>query len=71
MVRDAKDVLGVAPWLSIFPGLMILLTALAFNYLGDGLTDALDPRKRVLRAPPVGRPRARPGVADLGEVKVQ
>ena len=38
-------------WLATFPGLAILLTALAFNLLGDGLRDALDP-KRVL---PVNR----------------
>ncbi len=50
MVRDAKDVLSVAPWLSTFPGVLILLTALAFNYLGDGLSDALDPRRRRLKA---------------------
>ncbi len=50
MVRDAKDVLSVAPWLSTLPGLLILLTALAFNYLGDGLSDALDPRRRRLKA---------------------
>ncbi|HYM68081.1 MAG TPA: ABC transporter permease [bacterium] len=49
MVRDAKDVLSVAPWLSTLPGLMILLTALAFNYLGDGLADALDPHRRRLK----------------------
>lgn len=50
MVRDAKDVLSVAPWLSTLPGLLILLTALAFNYLGDGLSDAFDPRRRRLKA---------------------
>jgi peptide/nickel transport system permease protein len=49
MVRDSKDVLSVAPWLSSFPGILILLTALAFNYLGDGLSDALEPRRRRLK----------------------
>jgi peptide/nickel transport system permease protein len=49
MVRDAKDVLSVAPWLSTLPGILILLTALAFNYLGDGLSDAFDPRWRRLK----------------------
>jgi peptide/nickel transport system permease protein len=33
-----------APWLAIFPGLAISLTVLAFNLLGDGLRDALDPK---------------------------
>ncbi len=36
----------IAPWLIIFPGLTILLVALGFNLLGDGLRDALDPRLR-------------------------
>ena len=35
------------PWLMIWPGLMILLTTLAFNLLGDGLRDAFDPRARI------------------------
>jgi len=33
-----------APWLMLFPGLMITLTVLAVNFIGDGLRDALDPR---------------------------
>ena len=36
-----------APWLMIFPGLALFLTTLAFNLVGDGLRDALDPRKAV------------------------
>ncbi|MGC8875915.1 ABC transporter permease [Thermus sp.] len=35
-----------APWTMIFPGLFIMITVLAFNLLGDGLRDALDPRSR-------------------------
>ena len=35
-----------APWLTLFPGLAILLTCLALNLLGDELRDALDPRMR-------------------------
>jgi peptide/nickel transport system permease protein len=34
-------------WVGVFPGLMIALTVLAFNFLGDGLRDALDPRSRI------------------------
>jgi len=49
MVRDGKDVLPVNPWVSTLPGLMILLLALAFNYVGDGLRDALDPTLRSRR----------------------
>jgi peptide/nickel transport system permease protein len=35
-----------APWLLVFPGLTILIIALAFNLVGDGLRDVLDPRLR-------------------------
>jgi len=42
---DAKDNLDFAPHWAIFPGTAIFLTALSINYLGDGLRDALDPRK--------------------------
>ncbi len=38
------SIFTVAPWLMIFPGLFLLLTTLAFNLVGDGLRDALDPR---------------------------
>jgi peptide/nickel transport system permease protein len=48
MVSDGQDFMFLAPWLVIFPGLMILLTVLAFNLIGDGLRDALDPRARAL-----------------------
>jgi peptide/nickel transport system permease protein len=44
MIRDGAPVLLSAPWLSIFPGLAILLAVLAFNLLGDGVRDLLDPR---------------------------
>jgi peptide/nickel transport system permease protein len=33
-----------APWVAICPGLMILVTVMAINFVGDGLRDALDPR---------------------------
>jgi peptide/nickel transport system permease protein len=46
MLTEGKEVLGVAPWLSIFPGLAILLTVLGYNLLGEGLRDLLDPRLR-------------------------
>ncbi|HEY8657277.1 MAG TPA: ABC transporter permease [Candidatus Limnocylindria bacterium] len=44
MIRDGTTHLINAPWLSVFPGLAILLTVLAFNLLGDGLRDVLDPK---------------------------
>jgi peptide/nickel transport system permease protein len=39
-----KDYIHIAWWLSVFPGLSILVTVLAFNLLGEGLRDVLDPR---------------------------
>jgi peptide/nickel transport system permease protein len=42
---DAKDNLDFAPHWAIFPGAAIFLTVLSINYVGDGLRDALDPRK--------------------------
>jgi peptide/nickel transport system permease protein len=45
MLYDAKDRLDFAPHEALFPGAMIFLTVLAINYVGDGLRDALDPRK--------------------------
>jgi ABC-type dipeptide/oligopeptide/nickel transport system permease subunit len=44
MVFVAKDYLAVAPHLAMFPILAIFVTVLGFNFLGDGLRDALDPR---------------------------
>ena len=46
MIRDGTPHLLNAPWLSIFPGLAILMAVLAFNLLGDGLRDVLDPHLR-------------------------
>ena len=44
MVADGRDQLLNAWWISTFPGLAIVLTVVAFNLVGDGLRDALDPR---------------------------
>ncbi len=44
MIRDGTAHLSYAPWVSLFPGLAILITVLGFNLLGDGLRDVLDPR---------------------------
>ena len=46
LVSDGARVLAIFPWLVIFPGLALSLTLLAFNFLGDGLRDALDPQDR-------------------------
>jgi len=45
MLNEAKDKFQFYPHEALFPGLMIFLTVLAINYMGDGLRDALDPRK--------------------------
>lgn len=47
MLNNAQDFFTNAPWLAILPGLAITLSVLAFNFVGDGLRDALDPRQRV------------------------
>jgi peptide/nickel transport system permease protein len=46
MVAEGRTVLRKAPHITIFPGLLIVLVALAFGFVGDGLRDALDPRSR-------------------------
>lgn len=43
MISRGKEYLFSAPWVAIAPGIAILIVVLAFNYLGDGLRDALDP----------------------------
>ncbi len=47
MVSSGRDVLLQAWWVSTFPGLAIVFTVIAFNLMGDGLRDALDPRLRI------------------------
>jgi peptide/nickel transport system permease protein len=49
MVAEGQSYFTTAWWLVTFPGLAILLTAFAFNLLGDGLRDLLDPRRNFLR----------------------
>ena len=44
MLTGAQEQMTNAPLLMIWPGLMIFITVIAFNFLGDGLQDALDPR---------------------------
>ena len=44
MLTDARSQMTTQWWLTIFPGLMIVITALCVNFVGDGLRDALDPK---------------------------
>jgi peptide/nickel transport system permease protein len=46
ILNDGKANIEIAWWLSLFPGLAILITVLSYNLLGEGLRDALDPRLR-------------------------
>jgi peptide/nickel transport system permease protein len=47
IIGDGQDLLYTRPWVSIAPGIMIVLTVLSLNVLGDGVRDALDPRAKV------------------------
>ncbi len=44
MLLEGKNVLEIAPWMSLYPGLCILITVLGYNLLGESLRDILDPR---------------------------
>jgi len=46
MLATGKPYIEISPWVSVVPGLSIMLTVLGFNLLGDGMRDALDPRLR-------------------------
>jgi peptide/nickel transport system permease protein len=52
ILTDGKDSLEIAWWMTVYPGLAILVTVLSYNLLGEGIRDALDPRLRQSR---VGR----------------
>lgn len=49
MIQQGQSYYRAAPWLVIYPGLAIMITVFAFNLLGDGLRDALDPTQRGIR----------------------
>jgi peptide/nickel transport system permease protein len=46
MLTQGQNVLGIAWWLSFYPGMAILITVLGYNLLGEGIRDAIDPRLR-------------------------
>lgn len=48
MLESSAKYLDSAPWLWFFPGMLILLTVLSINFIGDGMRDALDPRSRTI-----------------------
>ena len=47
IISDGEDLLYTRPWVSLAPGIMIVLTVLALNVFGDGIRDALDPRAKL------------------------
>ncbi|MCI2425392.1 ABC transporter permease [Candidatus Acetothermia bacterium] len=47
ILAAGRDFLRRAPWIATFPGIAIMITVLGFNFLGDGLRDALDPRQEI------------------------
>lgn len=47
MLQRAQEYIWNAAWLAVFPGVLIFVTVLSFNFLGDGLRDALDPRLKI------------------------
>ena len=49
MLSESRNYLNLSPWPAVFAGIAILLAALGFNLLGDGLQDRLDPRLRTRR----------------------
>jgi peptide/nickel transport system permease protein len=51
MIADGRDAVRVAPWCVLFPGLAIALVVMACNAVGDGLRDALDPRRPTADVP--------------------
>jgi len=46
ILNDGKDAIEIAWWMTLYPGLAILITVLSYNLLGEGIRDALDPRLR-------------------------
>jgi peptide/nickel transport system permease protein len=49
MLTGAQDLISEAPALAVWPGMLIFVTVIAFNLLGDGLQAALDPRSGASR----------------------
>ena len=46
LIEDGTSVMEVAPWMLLFPGALLSVTLYCFNFIGDGLRDALDPKER-------------------------
>ena len=46
LISESVEIMEVAPWMLIYPSLFLVITMFAFNFLGDGLRDAFDPKQR-------------------------
>jgi len=46
IIANGRDFIADAPWITLFPGLAVIVSVLGLNLLGDGLRDVLDPRAR-------------------------
>jgi peptide/nickel transport system permease protein len=57
ILNEGKDAIEIAWWLSLYPGVAILITVLSYNLLGEGIRDALDPRLRQTAGGIAGRGR--------------
>ena len=49
MLTNAQETIWEAPMLAVYPGLFIFVTVISFNFLGDGLRDAADPKAVIVR----------------------
>ena len=46
LIHDGTTVMEISPWMLLFPSALLSVTLYCFNYIGDGLRDALDPKDR-------------------------
>ena len=46
LIEDGTKVMETSPWMLLFPGVLLSVTLYCFNFIGDGLRDALDPKER-------------------------
>jgi peptide/nickel transport system permease protein len=47
MLKAGMNRILMAPWMAIYPGIAIVISVLAFNLIGDGIRDFLDPKKQI------------------------
>jgi peptide/nickel transport system permease protein len=78
MLAEGRKNMLITPWLSVLPGLAILLTVLSINLVGDGLADVLDPRlrkgafrRRVLKGEPLHEPDGAQALLEVRGLSVE